>query len=46
MSEDESTTEQADGATSPPSADQEERVAAQHERRSLASWFAAAALVL
>ncbi len=46
MSEDEVKTEQADGTAPPPSADQEEQVAAPHERRSLASWFAAVALVL
>ena len=39
-------TGQADGAASPPSAKREEPVATAHARRGLASWFAAAALVL
>ncbi len=46
MSGDEARTEQADGATPPPSADQKDVGATPHERHSLASWFAAAALVL
>jgi len=46
MSEDEATTKQSDGAGSPPSGNQKETTATPGERRSLASWFAAAALVL
>jgi len=46
MSEDEATTKQSEGADSPPSANGKESTAVARERRSLASWFAAAALLL